>query len=87
MLKTYFIILVSIFITSCASKKKEQQIDDSTNNKVTIAYKATADLGEGAIWNHETKELYWIDIEGKALHVNRRNLHHKYKYRKNHIIC
>lgn len=24
-----------------------------------------ATLGEGAIWNHRTKEFYWVDIEGK----------------------
>lgn len=26
-------------------------------------------LGEGPIWNHELKQLYWIDIEGRQLHV------------------
>ncbi len=26
-------------------------------------------LGEGAIWNHQTQELYWVDIEGKKLHI------------------
>jgi sugar lactone lactonase YvrE len=30
---------------------------------------AQAKLGEGALWNHETKNLYWIDIQGKALHL------------------
>ncbi|MBU6123005.1 SMP-30/gluconolactonase/LRE family protein [Hymenobacter siberiensis] len=30
---------------------------------------AQAALGEGAIWNPETAELYWVDIEGRALHV------------------
>jgi sugar lactone lactonase YvrE len=30
---------------------------------------AQAILGEGAIWNPETERLYWVDIEGKELHV------------------
>jgi sugar lactone lactonase YvrE len=28
-----------------------------------------AKLGESAIWNPETARLYWVDIEGRALHV------------------
>ena len=30
---------------------------------------AQAALGEGALWNPETQQLYWVDIEGRALHV------------------
>ena len=30
---------------------------------------AQAALGEGAIWNPATARLYWVDIEGRALHV------------------
>jgi sugar lactone lactonase YvrE len=29
---------------------------------------AQATLGEGALWNPETARLYWVDIEGRALH-------------------
>ena len=28
-----------------------------------------AQLGEGAIWHSLEKKLYWVDIEGKSLHV------------------
>ena len=28
-----------------------------------------ATLGEGALWNPETHQLYWVDIEGRAFHV------------------
>lgn len=30
---------------------------------------AQAQLGEGAFWNHQTQELWWIDIEGMRLHI------------------
>ena len=30
---------------------------------------AQAALGEGALWNPATAQLYWVDIEGRALHV------------------
>lgn len=31
--------------------------------------KAQAELGEGALWNPETQQLYWVDIEGRAFHI------------------
>lgn len=30
---------------------------------------AKAELGEGSLWNPLEKKLYWIDIEGKMLHI------------------
>jgi sugar lactone lactonase YvrE len=30
---------------------------------------AQAELGEGAIWNPHDQQLYWVDIEGPALHI------------------
>lgn len=30
---------------------------------------AQATLGEGALWNPETGQLYWVDIEGRTFHV------------------
>jgi len=30
---------------------------------------AQAALGEGALWNPEAQQLYWVDIEGRAFHV------------------
>jgi sugar lactone lactonase YvrE len=28
-----------------------------------------AELGEGALWHPEEQKLYWVDIEGRALHI------------------
>ncbi|WP_298555915.1 SMP-30/gluconolactonase/LRE family protein [uncultured Algibacter sp.] len=39
------------------------------NLKAEIEYKIASDLGEGAIWNYQTQELYWIDIEKKTLNI------------------
>ena len=69
-MKKYNLILLTIVFMSCKSNKKQQEkIDTVATDKVTIAYKIDSKLGEGAIWNHKTNELYWIDIEGKSLNI------------------
>jgi len=37
--------------------------------KAVLLYEIPAQLGEGAFWNHETGILYWVDIEGRKLHL------------------
>ncbi|MDO7846586.1 SMP-30/gluconolactonase/LRE family protein [Hymenobacter sp. M29] len=37
--------------------------------QATSILHAQAPLGEGALWNPLTERLYWVDIEGRALHV------------------
>ena len=37
--------------------------------KAELVLDAKAMLGEGAIWHPKEKKLYWVDIEGKKLHV------------------
>lgn len=34
-----------------------------------LEYQIEAQLGEGAFWNHQTDEFWWVDILGKQLHV------------------
>jgi len=36
---------------------------------VRVLLPAQAELGEGAIWNPHDEKLYWVDIEGQALHI------------------
>lgn len=56
------IIVTVLFQTiSCNTK--------TLRNTAALAYKSDAQLGEGAFWNHETNKLFWVDIEGKALHI------------------
>ncbi len=37
--------------------------------QAVLEFKSNAKLGEGAFWNHRTRELYWVDIEGKQLNI------------------
>ncbi|PJJ59756.1 SMP-30/gluconolactonase/LRE family protein [Hymenobacter chitinivorans] len=36
---------------------------------VRVVLPAQAQLGEGALWNPLDQRLYWVDIEGQALHI------------------
>jgi len=40
-----------------------------SNLVAQLEFKFESQLGEGAVWNYKTQELYWVDIEGKALHI------------------
>lgn len=39
------------------------------NPAVQLVLDAKAVLGEGAIWHPTENKLYWVDIEGKSLHI------------------
>ena len=41
--------------------------------KATLTLDAQALLGEGAWWHMSTRRLFWVDIEGKKLHLFRPN--------------
>ncbi len=56
------ILLSAASIISC--KQTEQN-----KFEAVLEYEIQAKLGEGAIWNYSSNELYWIDIEGKKLHI------------------
>lgn len=38
-------------------------------DKVKLELDIKSKLGEGAFWDHKEQRLFWIDIEGKKLHV------------------
>lgn len=58
------LLLLIVLFGKCGFHPEKNSIP-----KVSLAYKANAMLGEGAIWNHKLGLLYWIDIEKKELHV------------------
>lgn len=68
------LFLVGILLFSCAdsSKKEESEIDSKDKperTEVVLEHKHRALLGEGAFWNHEKEELYWVDILGKSVNI------------------
>jgi sugar lactone lactonase YvrE len=40
-----------------------------TGGEAELVLDTKSELGEGAIWNYKTGELYWVDITGKILNI------------------
>ena len=60
---------MSLF-SACKEKGETKPKEVKVNPTIaTLAYQIEAQLGEGAYWNHVTQTFYWIDIEGKKLHL------------------
>lgn len=51
------LICTVILIAGCSTNK----------DRVELVLDSKSALGEGAIWNHKTGELLWVDITGKIL--------------------
>lgn len=60
-------IISLLMLTQCKTEKK--MVKKTLKNEATLEYQKNATLGEGAFWNYKTQELFWVDIEGKALHI------------------
>lgn len=60
----HFLFIIGLFI-QCQPKKAPTE----EAPKATLFYKIEALLGEGPIWNYESNELYWVDIDGRFLHI------------------
>ena len=71
----YTILLCAVFLWSC--KETTPKVEDTITTPVlletpamaSLEYAIQAQLGEGAFWNHQTQEFYWVDILGKELHI------------------
>lgn len=61
------LILLVEFFGSCTTPPKKTMPSISEN--AVLAYKIESQLGEGSFWNYKTQKLYWVDIEGKLLHI------------------
>lgn len=55
------LLLLLIFTGSISCKPKP--------GKVEVISGTHSGLGESAIWNHRTQQLYWVDITGKILNI------------------
>lgn len=67
-------IIILLLVVACKGKENTNKIvkkkeEKKVKNNVELVYKIPSKLGEGAIWNYTTNELYWIDIEAKKLHI------------------
>lgn len=61
--------LNAVFIVLTALSLLSMHASTSPGKKATLILDAQAKLGEGALWHPTEKKLYWVDIEGKALHL------------------
>lgn len=57
--KTFLLITLMTFFLSCNLKQ----------SKVERVPETHARLGKGAVWNHTTGQLMWVDITGKVLNI------------------
>lgn len=66
------LFLACLILISCKDKSPAVVKTISEVKKpieATLLYEIPSQLGEGAFWNYKTQEFYWIDIEGKQLHI------------------
>jgi sugar lactone lactonase YvrE len=64
-MKTKILIAMAIVISSAFLPVSAP----SEDLQAELVLDAKAMLGEGSIWHPKENKLYWIDIEGKALHI------------------
>lgn len=66
------IFILLLLLCNCKDKPKQTPTPPkiiTDTQEVGLEYDAKAQLGEGAFWNYQTQELYWVDIEGRKLHI------------------
>lgn len=56
-----------VFLVGCIVVLESYKINDDLNAELLLDTKSM--LGEGSLWHPKEKKLYWVDIEGKLLHV------------------
>jgi sugar lactone lactonase YvrE len=54
----YVVIFLSALLTACRNSPRVEVIQGTQS-----------ELGEGALWNPRTNQLYWVDINGKTLNI------------------
>lgn len=57
------VIASSILLSFTGNQSKYEDMD------AELVLDAKAFLGEGSIWHPKEKKLYWVNIEGKSLHI------------------
>jgi sugar lactone lactonase YvrE len=69
--RLFLLILTFIFLLNCTEKTTNINSVSKveTLQMAQLEYEIHSLLGEGAFWNYKAQELYWIDIDGKKLHI------------------
>jgi sugar lactone lactonase YvrE len=69
--RLFFLILTFILLLNCTEKttNKTSVSKVETLQMAQLEYEIHSLLGEGAFWNYKSQELYWIDIDGKKIHI------------------
>jgi len=68
-------LLCALTLVSCKDNPKENVLETDElevlkmESLSRLEYRIKAKLGEGAFWNYQTQEFYWVDILGKELHI------------------
>ena len=69
--RLFLLIIVAIFLLNCTEKTtdKNSVSEVKSSRSAQLEYEIHSLLGEGAFWNYKSQELYWIDIDGKLVHI------------------
>ncbi len=69
--RLFLLIIAAIFLLNCTEKatNKNPGSEVKSSRSAQLEYEIHSLLGEGAFWNYKSQELYWIDIDGKQIHI------------------
>ena len=68
-MKRKSILVLAAFLTLLNFATYGQNNTKMESKKAELCYEIKSKLGEGAFWDHQEQRLYWIDIEGKKVHL------------------
>ncbi len=60
------LFVLTVLCISCKSERHEEVIKI---HKAELEFQIQAELGEGPLWDHINKRLFWVDILGQKLHM------------------
>jgi sugar lactone lactonase YvrE len=66
-MKQICLLSLVLVLTTC-SPNTNRELENHVL-EAELEFKIEAELGEGALWNYKSQELYWVDIEGKTLNL------------------
>ncbi|NND63545.1 MAG: SMP-30/gluconolactonase/LRE family protein [Flavobacteriaceae bacterium] len=69
---TLLLLIITTSLLVCCKNNSESNLPSEKIEPVPttqLEFKIQSQLGEGAFWNHQTNEFYWVDILGKKLHI------------------